>query len=435
LVLNRQLEGIAARDIVVRECSRGEGEWMTAEYPRSPVIGSAVDRDARDSGRRVLVIVDSAISDEAGAGGRLRYRALIHALRRRMPTDVLAVEVLLQLMRHGQDCPAFETSPVDLGDPQASVPFGWVYCSRAAAELTTMLRRERYELVLMSDATVYPYAPTIRAAYSGPFVVDLHNAEADLYEEMANHPDWSSAAHLPDPTGAQSMTAVEHMLLKTADLVSVPSPLDRQKMVARHALGTPIAVVPNAVSMVDSPRPETARVPGQCTFTAELNYFPNVLATLEIAREIGPAIRSAVPSIRVVVAGRNPSARLSEACRANGVELAADPADIRPFFERAIQIVPLRLGGGTRLKIIEAFAAGASVVSTAKGIEGIEAEPGTHHLVASTAAEFAAAVAQVVHDPEADLRRRQQAWDLATARYSWAAIEEPVGHLLDTVAA
>jgi glycosyltransferase involved in cell wall biosynthesis len=169
-------------------------------------------------------------------------------------------------------------------------------------------------------------------------------------------------------------------------------------------------------------------------FIGALAYFPNVLAALEIAGGIGSAIRAVAPDLRLVVAGRHPPSLVADALRGTEVDLVADPADVRPLFERSILLVPLRLGGGTRLKILEAFGYGVTVISTPKGIEGIDADDRVHYLRASTAAEFARAVIEVIRNPVADLRRRQRAWELARSRYSWDALDGPIGEILTTPA-
>jgi glycosyltransferase involved in cell wall biosynthesis len=250
---------------------------------------------------------------------------------------------------------------------------------------------------------------------------------------MAAHPDWSWATHVPDPDGAgvSGMHHAERHLVEVADLVTVPSEADLRKLVVRHESSTPIAVVPNAVPMAGTTPPEVASAPTQCAFTGALDYFPNALAALEIARQIGPAIREAAPGMRVVLAGRNPPPFVVAAVRDSPVELVANPADIAPFFRNAIQIVPLTLGGGTRLKILEAFAAGTSVISTDKGIEGIPAEPGVHYLRATAAVDFGEAVREILRDPAADLRRRRRGWDLAASGYSWDALQPAVDRVLD----
>jgi glycosyltransferase involved in cell wall biosynthesis len=267
-------------------------------------------------------------------------------------------------------------------------------------------------------------------------VVDLHNAEADLYREMVAHPDWPRAGHIPDPQGrlVPAIDRLERALVRTADLVTVASDPDRQRLRRRYGGHPPIAVLPNAVPMLDCHRPALAAPPRAAVFIGALAYFPNVLAALEIAGGIGSAIRAVAPDLRLVVAGRHPPSLVADALRGTEVDLVADPADVRPLFERSILLVPLRLGGGTRLKILEAFGYGVTVISTPKGIEGIDADDRVHYLRASTAAEFARAVIEVIRDPVTDLRRRQRAWELARSRYSWDALDGPIGEILTTPA-
>ncbi len=145
------------------------------------------------------------------------------------------------------------------------------------------------------------------------------------------------------------------------------------------------------------------------------------------------SIRQAVPDTEIVIVGREPPAALADAARSNGVRLVANPADVRPFLEAAILVVPLVIGGGTRFKIIEAMAAGCPVISTAKGIEGIEARDGTHYLGAEDPASFAAAVRHTVSDRGAAQRRRTAGRELVRTRYSWDSLAERVAAILGSV--
>jgi glycosyltransferase involved in cell wall biosynthesis len=400
------------------------------------------------------VVVSAYRPGRGGEGTQLRHHAIVHGLRRRMPTDVLSVSDLAAASGHPRACPAPEPLPIEFGRADADdatagtvrrPPFAGLYCARAARDLETLLRRARYRLVVLSDPMLYAYLPTLRAgicegdkggAGAGRLVVDLHNAEAELYREMVAHPVWPQAGHLPDPEGrlAPAIDRLERTMVHAADLVTVPSEPDRQRLWRRYGGHLPIAVLPNAVPMQDCRRPALAGPPQAAVFIGALRYFPNVLAALEIADSIGPAIRAAVPQLRLVVAGRYPPPLVADALRDSGVDLVADPQEVRPLYDRSILLVPLRLGGGTRLKILEAFGYGAPVVSTAKGIEGIDAENRVHYLGASTATEFAQAVLETVQDPVADLRRRRRAWELARSRYSWTALDMPIGEMLTTLA-
>lgn len=394
---------------------------------------SFLDRDIRGSDVRALAVFDEYDPVRCSEGGQLRCRAIAHALRWRIPTDVVSMRGIRKAMDgHDASCPAHESGPRIDGNAPGAMPYPGLYCAPAAGALASLVKEGNYQFVLMSEVMLYSYVPVVRSAFSRPLIIDLHNAEVDLYEDMTVHPAWEWASHLPDRTGSAlpAMRAVERMMVEAADVVTVPSARDRDRLRGRYGNGTAISVIPNAIGMSGSKPPDSVRVPRTCAFVGSLHYFPNVLAVLDIARAIGPAIRDAVPAMKVVVAGRTPPPFLVAALRESPVELSANPDDVRPFFQDSVQIVPLTVGGGTRLKILEAFAYGSSVISTDKGIEGIAAEAGIHYLRAATPVQFADAVCEVIRDPVADLRRRRAAWYLAASEYSWTALDAPVRDLL-----
>lgn len=393
---------------------------------------SAVEVDPAPGADRLLAVVGEYQPEDTATGVQLRTRALVSAMRAVLPTDVLAVGRLRQSVGCATQCADCGADPVPTARGPIPFPFNWNACRRAADATARVVRRTRFRAVLVSDLALYRYALAVRAASAAPLVVDLHNADADLYEGMSSHPRWTI---MEDPVarrmraGIPAIDAVERQVIGAADVVTVPSAADATRLTRRHGLTRDIRVLPNCVPM-SAPRPTTRVSPTSCVFVGALGYFPNTLAALEIASGIGPAIRAAVPGIRVVVAGRTPPAVLAGPLARGGIDLVGDPPEIAPLLRDAIAIVPLRFGGGTRLKILEAFAAGTPVVSTRKGIEGIAAEPYLHYLPAEDSAQFGAAVHRIITDPVADLRRRQAAWDLVNERYSVPALTDPIRTVL-----
>ncbi|MBC7237443.1 MAG: glycosyltransferase, partial [Chloroflexi bacterium] len=129
------------------------------------------------------------------------------------------------------------------------------------------------------------------------------------------------------------------------------------------------------------------------------------------------------PEARFYVVGKSPHRRLQEIARSPGVVITGYVADILPYFGGAdVYVVPIRIGGGTRLKILEAMAAGLPLVTTSLGIEGIEAVAGEHALVVDAPKEFADAVLRLLADEEKRRSLGQAARELALQRYDWRRI-------------
>ncbi len=405
---------------------------MTAWVPagdRAPPAAGFLQADPAPGPGRLLVVTDEDPASPAGSGVEMRTSALIAALRASAPTDVAPLRTIRRGIGCQQQCPRCRDDQVLIDGGLARFPLTWRTCVKAASLLAGFVRQNPYSAVLVSDFQLYRCAAAVRAASKAALIVDLHNAEADLYAEISRHPAWPAFLSPSDPLvkppipgGVAAVREVERQLVALADLVTMPSANDVGKLASRYGRETSFAVVPNCVPVAGAAPSRSLGRPVKCVFIGALPYFPNMLAAVEIGQTIAPAIRSAVPGMRVIVAGYLPPKPVSRALRSCPVELDGNVPDVRSLLAQAIVIVPLRVGGGTRYKILEAFAAGAPVVSTRKGIEGIDARPGAHYLPAEETADFVSAVQQIVSDPEADLRRRRAAWELVRSRYSWAAL-------------
>ena len=184
------------------------------------------------------------------------------------------------------------------------------------------------------------------------------------------------------------------------------------------------------------PMPATEQ-PNSLVFTGSMDWLPNEDGIVYFVREILPLIRQQVPDVSLRIVGRKPSADLqSLAARQERVELTGWVEDVRPFLARgAVCIVPLRIGGGTRLKIFEAMAMGKAVVSTSIGAEGLPLRPDENILLADDPGTFAQRVASLLRDAT---RRREiglAARKLVAEKYSWARIAEDFASVLADVVA
>jgi glycosyltransferase involved in cell wall biosynthesis len=158
-------------------------------------------------------------------------------------------------------------------------------------------------------------------------------------------------------------------------------------------------------------------------FTGSMEWYPNEDGILHFIDAILPAIRREVPDVTLTVVGRNPSPRLRAVAQEAGVTVTGTVDDVRPFIgDASVYVVPLRIGGGTRLKIFEALAMGKPVVSTTIGAEGLPLVPGTHFLRADAAADFATAVVALLRDPGRRRALGEAGRRLVVERHSWAQV-------------
>ena len=163
------------------------------------------------------------------------------------------------------------------------------------------------------------------------------------------------------------------------------------------------------------------RLPEQIVFLGSLDWRPNLDAVSLLLEGIFPEVRKRESAARLCLVGRNPPEWLRrEALLRPGIELHADPPDVRPFLTRsAVMAVPLRIGGGSRLKILEALASGLPVVSTRVGAEGLCLTPGLHLDVVEDLDDMAAALVRALRDPDRARAMAERGRRIVSERYDW----------------
>lgn len=193
---------------------------------------------------------------------------------------------------------------------------------------------------------------------------------------------------------------------------------EKERQILRQAVpeGTKIEVIPNCVDLdnyndiTETPQPETL------IFTGSLTYQPNYDAMRWFLQEVFPQVRKQCPGAQLLITGDHAGLPLPQV---GGVTLTGLLPDVRPYIARAwCSVVPLLTGGGTRLKILEAMALNTPVITTSKGAEGLEIEPGKHVLVADDAQVFSESIVQLFSRPELRQQLVSDASQLVQTRYN-----------------
>ena len=187
--------------------------------------------------------------------------------------------------------------------------------------------------------------------------------------------------------------------------------------------GVPCAVVPNGADVEHlASVPDGGQVPGRLLFTGTMSYPPNAQAARWLVERVLPAIRALRRDVTLTIVGRDPPPAVRELSSVDGVTVTGRVPDLASYFaEASVVVAPLLAGSGTKLKVLEAMAAGRPVVATSIGAEGIDAEDGRELRLADDPDAFAGTVAALLDDPAAASKMASRARVLASGRYSWKA--------------
>jgi glycosyltransferase involved in cell wall biosynthesis len=299
--------------------------------------------------------------------------------------------------------------------------------------IDALLARRRFDAVCLEGPFVarYRFRLARGGAPSPPLVLGEHNVEWDVRRQVAGGGHAGPLRRLFAAMDWRKMRREEEALWGRVDAVAVPSEADARRVRAARPSAR-VAVVPNGVD-VERYRPrasDPAPDPHTILFFGALDYWPNVEGLLFFLDEVWPRLGETHPAARLRILGRRPHPALL-ARRGPRVEVPGFVEDLRPSLAAAAAVVvPLRLGGGTRLKILEAMAMARPIVSTTRGAEGIDAVPGRELLVADDPARFAAAVRRLLDDPTLGSRLGRAARALVESRYAWRASARTLEALL-----
>jgi polysaccharide biosynthesis protein PslH len=288
--------------------------------------------------------------------------------------------------------------------------------------LDRVLRANRFDLVNLEFSFLGECC--LRQAPPGKklpaLVVDSHNIDYDLARQYAR--DGSSLVRrLYASANWRKLRREELGTYCSADGVYLCSAADERRLLDEVPEAR-TTVIPNAADVeYYQPRPTDPPPDGRTVvFFGLLSYVPNIDGVTHFVQDIWPWIAEAHPEARCkIIGGRPPPSLLALA--GPRVELTGFVSDLRPHLAAAAAVVvPLRLGGGTRLKIVEAMAMGKAIVSTELGAEGIEVVPGRDLLIEDEPRAFADAVNRLLAQPSLAARIGQSARQLAVERYAWS---------------
>jgi polysaccharide biosynthesis protein PslH len=258
-----------------------------------------------------------------------------------------------------------------------------------------------------------------------PSVVFTHNVESEIWRrhwERQTNPvrRWLFGQQY------RRMLAFEETTLARFDTVLAVSETDAATIARLYprSLRRPAVTIATGVdTSYFAPAPAVAVRPHHLVFTGSMDWIPNEDAMAYFCRDILPRIRASVPDVSLSIVGRSPTPAVARLAESAGVEVTGRVEDVREHIAAAaVYVVPIRIGGGTRLKIFEAMAMGKAVVSTTVGAEGLPVTHGQDVRLADSADAFAGEVVSLLRHPDERRPLERQARDLVVRHYDWAAV-------------
>jgi glycosyltransferase involved in cell wall biosynthesis len=301
------------------------------------------------------------------------------------------------------------------------------YCRpEVARHLRQVLCAEKYDVILcdfLTPAAAIPFDLNI------PVVIFTHNVEATILQrhwEVAANPAWKYVFKRE----YEKMREAELYYLRECAHVLTVSDADKA-FFAKDISPSKISTIPTGVD-VDYFQPMLGEELDSLVFTGSMDWMPNEDGIIFFVKQILPLVRQTRPAVKLWVVGRKPSNEIKALAEIDpGIAVTGRVENIRPFIAKgSVYIVPLRVGGGTRLKIFEAMAMGKAVVSTTIGAEGLPVTSGSDIVLTDDPSQFANAVCRLLESVEDRKRIGSAARKLVETEYSWAAAAKNLDNLL-----
>ncbi len=304
-------------------------------------------------------------------------------------------------------------------------------------QLTQLLAEQTFDVIQVESIHLTAYWSLLKKARNRngkrPLLIcDWHNIESELMRRYSE-----STPNLPRrwyaQITAQRLAALEKLMLSEFGAHTVVSARERAKLLAIHPRAE-ISVIENGVDLEHfspasieqahaqwrQPKFDTQR---RLLFVGSMDYHANIDAVQFFAREIWPQIYQMKPELRFTIVGRNPTPEVRALSQTPGIEVTGTVEDVRPYYREAVAaVVPLRIGGGSRLKILEAMAAGVPIISTSLGAEGLAITNGKDIALSDTPQKFIASALDVIENENLRNHLSNGGLDLVCSQYDWSTI-------------
>lgn len=305
--------------------------------------------------------------------------------------------------------------------------YTWSRSEKLERNLNRLLSKEGYDVVLSEFPTTAHFDLETDAVR----ILDAHNVEHDNFRRMSQV-EWSFLRKAFYTREYRKSCREEIGIFRKQDAIFTTSARDGE-MIGKEVPEKKRFVIPNGVdTRYFSPR-QSVIEPWSMVFTGAMSYIPNRDGMLWFLQEVFPLIQKRIPRARIYIVGGKPPPILTRQ-QSESVIVTGYVDDVRPFIGKAaLYVVPLRMGSGTRLKVLEALSMQKPIVSTRIGCEGIDVEDGRHLLVRDRPEAFADAVVELMEDRLLQLKLISEGSELVRSRYDWKVIGGQIDRALESL--
>ena len=298
--------------------------------------------------------------------------------------------------------------------------------------LERVLSEQAFDIVQVESIHLVDYLTIIRGATPRPLMTcDWHNIESELMRRYGERePNMLKRAYAGKT--ARSMSVYEQRALHELDAHIAVSQRDAERLRDLNAAAR-VFVIENGVDTAyysDAPKTSmpvssanSNRKPNKIVFVGSMDYHANIDGAVSFARDVWPELHTGHPELIFTIVGRDPAPEVRAQATNPGIEVTGTIDDVRPFYREALAaVVPLKVGGGSRLKILEAMAAGVPVVSTTVGAEGLDVHDGLDILIANTNEELAEKIISLIESKDLRQKLSTAGLTLVSEHYDWSRL-------------
>jgi sugar transferase (PEP-CTERM/EpsH1 system associated) len=292
--------------------------------------------------------------------------------------------------------------------------------------LEKLLSEDDFDIVQVEGIHLMSYLPILLQARRPPIVVcDWHNIESELMQRYSERESGFLRRAYASKT-ARLMCEFERRALREFDAHVTVSERDAEQLRNLNPEAR-IFVIENGVDTAFYSDHEIGArdvsLVLRIVFVGSMDYHANIDGAINFARQVWPRVRARRPELIFTIVGKDPSAQVRELAQLPGVEVTGTVTDVRPFYREAVAaVVPLNVGGGSRLKILEAMAAGVPVVSTTLGAEGLEVRHDKNILIADTNEQLAESIINLTENEAQRQELSNAGRALVSSRYDWSSL-------------